>query len=78
MAFRLYFARKEDQIWRHTLKAIAERFGATGEVTQEAVRIDKKRQWRKAGNIRYNAGIRSALYMTTTPIRWVGRKVRRG
>ena len=77
LAFKLYFDRKEDQIWHHTLLAIATRFGVEGEVHQESVRIDKKRQWRNAGNIRYNAGIRSALYGVTTPFRWVGRKVRR-
>ncbi len=61
VAFSLYFDRKEDEIWEHTLRA---------------VKIDKKRQWRRAGNIRYNAGIRSTLYMTTAPIRWVRSKVR--
>jgi len=76
LAFKLYFDRKEDEIWHHTLRAIAERFGVKGDVQQESVRIDKKRQWRRAGNIRYNAGIHSSIYMATTPFRWVGRKVR--
>ena len=78
LAFNLYFDRKEDEIWEHTLKAIAGRFGVhDAEVSLEAAKIDKKRQWRRAGNIRYNAGIRSTLYMTTAPIRWVRSKVRR-
>lgn len=78
VAFSLYFDKKEDQIWHHTLGAIAKRFGVEdAAVEQEALKIDKKRQWRRAGNIRYNAGIRSTLYMTTAPIRWVRRKSRR-
>lgn len=76
IAFSLYFDRKEDEIWHHTLGAIARRFGTSGTVEQEAVKIDEKRQWRYAGNIRYNAGIRSTIYMTGAPIRWVRRKVR--
>ena len=77
LAFKLYFDRKEDEIWHHTLHAIAARFGVEGKVEQESVRIDKKRQWKRAGNIRYNAGIRSGIYGMTTPFRWVGRGFRR-
>ena len=55
---------------------MAKRFEVDGEVDQEGVRIDKKRQWKYAGNIRYNAGIPSAIYGVTSPIRWVGRKMR--
>lgn len=77
VAFKLYFDRKEDEIWHHTLRSIAARFGVEGEVDQESVRIDKKRQWKRVGNIRYNAGIHSAVYGLTTPFRWAGRKQRR-
>lgn len=77
IAFSLYFDKKEDEIWHHTLGAIATRFGVEGvAVDQEAVKIDKKRQWRRAGNIRYNAGIHSTLYMAGRPIRWIKGKVK--
>ncbi len=77
VAFTLYFDKKEDEIWHHTLQAIARRFGVEDQsVEQEATLIDKKRQWRNAGNIRYNAGIRSGLYLATKPIRWVASKTR--
>ena len=55
----LYFNRKEDQIWHHTLRALAARFGVDAIVQQSATCIDPKRQWRNAANIRYNAGIRT-------------------
>ncbi len=77
VAFKLYFDKKEDEIWHHTLTSLAQRFGADVAVEQDGVCIDRKRQWRHAGNIRYNAGIRSTLYMMTAPVRWVGRRLRR-
>jgi hypothetical protein len=67
--FRLYFDRKEDAIWRHTLRALAARFGVTADVEQTATCIDPKRQWDRVGNIRYNAGIRTFLHQVTTPAR---------
>ena len=29
--------------------------------------VDRKRLWRNAGNIRYNAGIRSTLHLLASP-----------
>ena len=77
VAFSLYFDKKEDEIWHHTLHSLARRFGVNGEVEQDAVCIDSRRQWRQAGNIRYNAGIRSAMYMVAAPLRWARSKTRR-
>jgi hypothetical protein len=63
-AFRLGFGHKaEDQFWRDTLQNLAAHFGATGEVEQTRVCVDKKMQWSEAKNLWHNAGIRTALYM---------------
>jgi hypothetical protein len=65
-AFRLGFGhKKEDEFWRDTLLNLARHFGASGEVTQTRVCVDKKVQWSEAKNIWHNAAIRGALY---TPV----------
>ena len=69
LAFQVWFDRGEDQIWHHTLRSLAARFGVDAVVQQSASCIDNKRQWRQAGNIRHNAGIRSALHQVTRPFR---------
>lgn len=66
LLFVLWFDRKEDQIWHHTLRSLAAAFGVDGIVQQSATCIDPRRQWRNAGNVRYNAGVRSALHQIGT------------
>ncbi len=68
LIFRLYFNRKEDQIWHHTLRALAERFGVDAIVQQSATCIDSKLQWRNAANIRYNAGVRTTMHQMTSSV----------
>ncbi len=65
--------RSEDRFWEHTLTALAAHFGVDGEVDTQVVCVDKKRQWRNARNIRYNAAIRSSLYSMGAPFRAVSR-----
>jgi hypothetical protein len=67
--FRVYFNRKEDQIWHHTLRELAARFEVDAIVQQSATCIDPKLLWRNAGNIRYNAGVRTALHQMMSPVR---------
>ena len=55
--------------WSHTLRALAEHFGAEGEATTRVVCVDQRRQWSKATNVWHNAGIRSGIYMTGAPVR---------
>jgi hypothetical protein len=71
LVFRVYFNKKEDQIWHHTLRALASRFGVDAIVQQSATCIDSQLQWRNARNIRYNAGIRTVLHQLTRPVRRV-------
>ena len=70
--------KKEDEHWMHTLRALALYLGAQGEVSKQAVCVDRKRQWSRAGNVWQNSGIRSGMHMTTAPIRLVARPFRRG
>ncbi len=39
------------------------------EVETQVVCVDRRRQWRKAGNIRHSAAIRSGMYAMTAPAR---------
>ncbi len=66
--FSLWFDRKEDQIWHHTLRSLAAVFGVDAVVQQSATCLDDKRQWRQARNVRFNAGIRSAMHQVTRPL----------
>jgi hypothetical protein len=55
--------RAENQMWHHTLRALAGRFGVNGQVQQRTTLVDSRVQWSGAKNIWHNAGIRTALYM---------------
>lgn len=73
----LFVQRKENAFWRHTLRNLAGHFGTEAEVEMEIERVDPRRQWRRAGNVWYNAGVRTVLYVGSTPLRAVARRVRR-
>ncbi len=64
---------QENRHWETTLSNLAARFGATGTPTTEAVRVDGRRQWRQAVNIRHNSAIRSGVWMITHPQRMLRR-----
>jgi len=58
--------RKEDQMWIHTLTQLAHHFGVEEPaVDKQVVCVDRKRQWRRAGNIRHDA----VLHTMTRPFR---------
>ncbi|MGO9900699.1 MAG: hypothetical protein ACLP0J_13635 [Solirubrobacteraceae bacterium] len=61
--------RQEDKHWVHTLSSLAAHLGADGEVTVERLCVDRRREWRRAGNVWQNAGIRSGVHMFGTPFR---------
>ena len=63
--------RTEDRFWNDTLRALAARFGVSGAtVEMQRVCVDRRRQWRYAGNIRQNAAIRTTLYRVAHPRTW--------
>jgi hypothetical protein len=55
------FNQYENVFWQRTLTALAAHFGVDGDVSTKLVCLDPKRQWHNAGNIRYNATVRSQL-----------------
>ena len=66
--------RMEDRFWVATLQALAARFGdRDATVDMQRVCVDRRRQWRYAGNIRQNAAIRTTLYRITHPQAWFHR-----
>lgn len=69
--------RQEDRHWAHTLRSLAAAFGVEGDVVIEAVCVDRRRQWAKAGNVWHNAGIRSGMYTAMAPMRLMARPFRR-
>ena len=62
--------RMEDRFWGATMRNLAARLGTPdAEVEVTSVVVDHKRLWRNAGNVRYNAGIRSVLHLLRRPVR---------
>ena len=72
LAYVLGANRLNDRFWRQTLENLARHVGvATPVVDVQAVCIDKRRQWRHAGNVRNSATLRTARHTLTAPIRWI-------
>ena len=62
--------RIEDNQWKHVLRQVAAHLGVVGaEPGHRSVRIDRKRQWKHAGNIRRSALLRSIPYALGKPFR---------
>ena len=69
--------RKEDRFWHQTLTALARHFGVAAEVETQSVCVDKGRLWANAKNVRYNSAVRSGIYATSAPLRWLSRPLKR-
>jgi len=66
LSMPFYTHRQENKVWQHVLTSLAARLGVQdAQVSTEAVCVDRKRQWRRFGNVRHNAG----LYALTRPFR---------
>jgi anti-anti-sigma factor len=72
LAFRLAGSKLQDQIWKHVLTELAGLLGTSGEVQMHKTLLDPKLQWERAGNIWYNAQLRTLLYGPIALIRWIG------
>jgi len=68
-------SRKENAFWLATLRNLGTRLGSDEEPTMDQVCVDRRRQWRRAGNLRYNAAVRSGLWSVGHPVRTVRRLV---
>ena len=69
----VYGHRRENTFWSATLRNLAARFGVDATATLEQTCVDRKRQWRNAGNVRHNAAVRSAVWTVTHPRHWFHR-----
>jgi anti-anti-sigma factor len=78
LVFRFAGSKLQDQIWTHVLTALATRLGASGEVQMHKTLLDPKIQWGRAGNIWYNAQLRTLLYSPITLLRWISAWFRPG
>ncbi len=59
----------EDRQWLHVLRSLAAHFGVEGKPTLEKICVDRKRQWKRFGNVRRSAAIRTVFYSVTRPLR---------
>jgi hypothetical protein len=69
LAMVLFAHRMEDRHWQQTLHNLAAHFGVRAPVAYQTVRLDRRRQWSKVGNVWYNAAVRSALYTLAAQLR---------
>jgi anti-anti-sigma factor len=72
LAFRLAGSKLQDQIWTHVLTELAALLGTSGDVQMDNTLLDRKLQWKRAGNIWYNAQLRTLLYSPIASIRRLG------
>lgn len=68
-SFMLGVAKGEDWMWQHTLRSLAQHFDVKGEVETDLVKVDKKRLWNNAGNIRKNAIFGSITHTLKRPFK---------
>jgi hypothetical protein len=54
------------------LTALAAQLGTSGEVQMYNTLLDPNLQWGRAGNIWYNAQLRTLLYSPIILLRWIG------
>jgi hypothetical protein len=67
--------RMNDRFWEQTLENLARSVGvATPDVVSQKVCVDRRRQWRQAGNIRHSAAVGMAVGTITAPVRWLRRR----
>ena len=65
--------RLNTRFWVQTAENLARHFGVEPEVASQVVCVDRRRQWRKAGNLWKNAAIRTFVWTLGTPVRWLRR-----
>jgi hypothetical protein len=66
-------AARQEFIWIHVLTKLAEHFDIKGQVSMTREQLDPKVQWKYAGRVVKNAGVRTTLYKLAAPLRWIGR-----
>ena len=67
--------RQEDVFWERTLARLADHLGHPGaDVETSVVCVDKRRQWRRWGNVWHSSAIRSTIHLLGAPVRLVARR----
>lgn len=62
--------RLEDKFWMATLTALAASLGVQDPVVEWRTEcVDRRRQWRRVGNVRHNAALRSGAYRARSLLR---------
>lgn len=69
LAFLFGMGKGEDLMWQHTLRALAAHFGVEARAGAHLVKVDRKRLWANAGNIRKNSAIGSIANLFGAPFR---------
>jgi hypothetical protein len=66
--------RLNSRFWIQTAENLARHFGVQEPaVDSQVVCVDRRRQWRKAGNLSKNAAVRTFAWTLGTPMRWLRR-----
>ena len=75
LSYMLGANRANDRFWERTLENLARSLGASSPaVSSQTVCVDRRRQWRYAGNVRHSAAINMAVGTVTAPVRWARRR----
>jgi hypothetical protein len=75
LSYLLGANRANDAFWKQTLANLATSLGVTEPVVETTkVCVDKRRQWKHAGNVRHSAAVHMAVGTVTAPVRWVRRR----
>jgi hypothetical protein len=69
--------RLNSHFWVQTAENLARHFGVDPKVESQVVCVDRRRQWRRAGNLSKNAAVRTFVWTLGTPVRWVRRLLTR-
>jgi hypothetical protein len=77
VGFLLFAHKTQERFWLDTLRALARHLNVDGKVEMRKNCVDTRWQWSQAKNIWHNAAVRTGIYMTLAPVRWVGRQLKR-
>jgi hypothetical protein len=67
--------RANDGFWEKTLVNLATSLGVTKPIVETTkVCVDRRRQWKYAGNVRHSPAVHMAMSTVTAPARWVRRR----
>ncbi len=77
IGFMLFAHGVQERFWRDTLAALSAHLGVEGQVQMRKTCVDPGWQWSQAGNLWHNAAVRTGLYISLAPVRWVSKPFRR-